>query len=265
MSDFKFNIEEYLERIKFEGRVSDTFECLKAIHHAQHMTIPFENFDICLGKNINLEPADIFQKLVKNKRGGYCFELNGLLLLALQSIGFQARAVLGRVHTKGEPTGRGHFISLVTLNEKNWIVDSGFGSESPSFPIPLVCNQVFTSNNQTFQLVNSNLFGYMLQSKDGSEWKNLYSFDLNHVCAGDIEYGNHYTSTSPKSFFTFSRTAALPIENGMITLLNHNLKKVINGKEENIELEEKPSYIKMLEKEFGIELEAKIEDLKPIK
>lgn len=264
MSDFKFNINEYLKRIKFDEKVSNTFEDLKAIHHAQHRTIPFENFDICLGKGINLDSSTIFQKLIMNKRGGYCFELNGLLLMALKTIGFEARALLCRVHIKGEATGRSHLISLVTINEKNWIVDSGFGAETPSFPIPLVCDQIFRSNNQTFQLLSSDLYGYMLQTKNGDEWKNLYSIELNHVCAGDIEYGNHFTSTSPKSFFTTSRTAALPVENGMITLFNHNLKKVINGKKENILLEENQSYISIIEKEFGIELDVKIEDLKPI-
>ena len=264
MNDFQFNQEEYLQRINYKGSVSNTFECLKALHHAQHTIIPFENFDICLGKAIHLEPEAIFEKLVKNKRGGYCFELNGLLLMALQSFGFEARALLGRVHIKGKPTGRGHFVSLVTINEQNWIVDSGFGGESPRFPMPFICDEVVTSGNQTLRFIKDELFGYMLQGKKEDEWINMYSIELNHVCQGDIDYGNHFTSTSPKSFFTTSRVAALPTENGMITLLNHNLKKVINGVEENILLEEDETYLRTIEKEFGIVIDAKIEDLKPV-
>ena len=123
MSDFIFNKDEYLKRINFEGTISNNFEFLKSLHHAQQRTIPFENFDICLGKNINLEPEALVQKLIKNKRGGYCFELNGLFLLALKSFGFKARALLGRVHITGEPTGRGHQVTLVAIEGKKWLVD----------------------------------------------------------------------------------------------------------------------------------------------
>lgn len=264
MSDFIFNKDEYLKRINFLGAISADLDFVKAIHHAQHRTIPFENFDICLRRNINLEPKALVQKLIKNKRGGYCFELNGLLLLALKSFGFEARALLGRIHKTGEPTGRGHQVTLVVIDGKKWLVDAGFGGESPPVPIPLVYNEPVSFENQTFQLIESNLYGFMLQSKHEKEWKNLYSFDLNHVCPGDIEYGNHFTSTSQNSFFFTARVAALPVENGAITLFNNEIKKVINGKEEIILLEEGQSYLNTIELEFGIVIDAKYEDLKPI-
>ncbi len=262
MNDFIFDKEEYLKRINFEGTIANNYESLKSIHHAQHRTIPFENFDICLGRNIKLEPKALVQKLVKKKRGGYCFELNGLHLLALKSFGFDARALLGRVHTTGEPTGRGHQVSLVSIEGKQWVVDLGFGSESPSIPIPLVYNEPVSFKNQTFQLIESKLYGYMLQTKQENDWINLYSFDLNHVCPGDIEYGNHYTSTNQNSFFTSSRVAALPIENGTVTLLNNKLKKIVNGMEYTALLDEDQSYLNILKQEFGIVIDANFEDLK---
>lgn len=82
MSGFTFNKEEYLNRINFDGKVSINFECLKSIHHAQHTTIPFENFDICLGRNINVDPESLVHKMVRNKRGGYCSELNASFISA---------------------------------------------------------------------------------------------------------------------------------------------------------------------------------------
>ncbi|RNL90389.1 arylamine N-acetyltransferase [Sinomicrobium pectinilyticum] len=264
MDNFSFNRDEYLKRINFNGRISDNFEFLKSIHRAQHRTIPFENFDICLGRNINLEPDVLVEKMVKNKRGGYCSELNGLFLLALKSFGFEARTLLGRVHLKGKPTGRGHRVTLVTIEGEKWLVDTGFGVDTPPVPIPLTCDRPVSFEDQTFRLKESSLYGFMLQSKHDTDWKNLYSFDLNHVCAGDIEYGNYFTSTHPRSFFVSSRVAALPVENGMISLFNMELKKRINGKEEKIFLEAGESYIHVLEQEFGIVLDAKYEDLKPL-
>lgn len=262
MSDFTFDKEEYLKRINFSGKVTDDFTFLKSVHHAQHRSIPFENFDICLGRNIHLDPKSIVQKLVKKNRGGYCFELNGLLLMALRAFNFKVRPLLGRVHLSGEPSGRSHQILLVTINHQRWIVDSGFGAESPPLPIPLTYNQPVTYKNQTYRLIDSKLFGYMLQSKQGDSWKNLYSFDLNHVFDIDIKLGNHFTSTSPDSFFVNARMAALPIKDGMLTLHNYKLKKVINGREKIIQLQDDSSYLNILEKEFGIQIDVDYKDLK---
>ena len=265
MSEYTFDQDEYLKRINFNGTPSQDFEFLKSIHLAQHRTIPFENFDICLGKAIDLEPQALVNKIIKNKRGGYCFELNGLFLMALKSFGFEVRALLGRVHLSEIPTGRGHQVTLVSIDGKEWIVDLAFGSNTPITPIPFICNQPISFESRTYRIIASELYGYMLQSMLGEEWQNLYSFDLSHVCQNDIGHGNHYTSTCQKSFFTFSRIAARPVEYGMTSLFNYNLKKIIHGVEENIIIEEGQSYIDMLNKEFGIELKAKYEDLNRLK
>lgn len=265
MSDFTFDKQEYLNRIHHHHNISVDFESLKSIHHAQHLNIPFENFDICLGRNIQLNPATIFQKLVRQKRGGYCFEVNGLLLMALKSFGFEARPLLGRVHLSEEPTGRSHQTALVTIEGKSWLVDLGLGAESPLIPIPFVSHKPVSFKNHIYRLIKSELFGYILQSKQDQSWKDLYSFDLSHVFDIDIKYGNYYTSTNPDSFFVNARMAALPIENGMLTLFNDRFKRVIDGKEEIIFLKDDPSYLEVLEKEFGIEIDAAYEDLKPLK
>jgi N-hydroxyarylamine O-acetyltransferase len=101
----------------------------------------------------------------------------------------------------------------------------------------------------------------MLQAIKDNIWKNLYSFDLEYVHLGDIEYGNHFTSTHHSSFFTSSRVAALPLNNGKITLLNHTLKTTINGKETETELPKGQSYINALKTHFGIELDASYDQL----
>jgi N-hydroxyarylamine O-acetyltransferase len=261
MKEFDFNRNEYLKRINYAEKITISLSCLKAIHHAQFHTIPFENFDIWLGKGIDITPEAIFQKLVKKKRGGYCFELNGLLLMALRSFGFDARALLARVHTRERPSGRGHQIILVTIKDKQWIVDAGFGSDTPRIPLPLEIKQPVSHNGQRLRLIKSKEFGYMLQAIKDNIWKNLYSFDLEYVHLGDIEYGNHFTSTHHSSFFTSSRVAALPLNNGKITLLNHTLKTTINGKETETELPKGQSYINALKTHFGIELDASYDQL----
>ena len=98
MNHTVFALEPYLQRLHYAGDIQPTEDRLEALHRAQAYTIPFENFDILLGRGISLDPSALYDKLVHHARGGYCFELNGLFLMALQAVGFEARALLARVH-----------------------------------------------------------------------------------------------------------------------------------------------------------------------
>lgn len=264
MTAFKFDAAKFLHRINHPGGVDASLESLKSLQVAQLRSIPFENFDICLGREIKLAPAELFNKLVEHQRGGYCFELNGLFLMALQHFGFRARPLLGRVHITGTPTGRGHQISLVNLDEQDWIVDTGFGSGTPQEPIPLVANQQRTINGKPTRLMADKHFGYMLQTQTDGSWNNLYSFDLSHVCDGDIAYGNHYTSTNPDSIFTYARVATLRTQKGLITLLNHTLTTTEGDQVIETQLPDGPDYLEALEQHFGIKLEEPYDSLKKL-
>ena len=90
MNDFKFDPQAYLERLNHTKEISVSLECLRELHYSQLFTIPFENFGIVLRHGIHLAPEKLFDKLVHHQRGGYCFELNGLFLMALQNFGFEA-------------------------------------------------------------------------------------------------------------------------------------------------------------------------------
>jgi N-hydroxyarylamine O-acetyltransferase len=151
--------------LNYSGDIQPTEGCLEALHRTQVSTLPFENFDILLGRGIALAPTALCHKLVHRARGGYCFELNGLLLMALQAIGFEARALLARVHLTGTPSGREHQLTLVTLQGRDWIADVGFGGFGPRAPLPLECNRPTTHEGQTFRLMEAGPFGVMLQAQ----------------------------------------------------------------------------------------------------
>lgn len=207
MATFEFDRNAYLQRINYSGETTPTLNTLNALHHAQFYNIPFEDFDIQLGRGIDLAPGAIFEKIVHQMRGGYCFELNGLFLMALQAFGFDVRPLLGRVHITGTPTGRGHQVELVTIEGEQWIADVGFGAGTPRTPMPLEVDRPTSHDGQTVRLVNSEPWGIMLQELINDEWMNLYSFDMNHVCQSDIDYGNHFTATHPSSLFVFARVS----------------------------------------------------------
>jgi N-hydroxyarylamine O-acetyltransferase len=260
----KFESDPYLERIRFPRRVRVTDEGLEALHRAQVSTIPFENFDILLGRGVSLDPLDVFRKLVLRSRGGYCFELNGLFLMALQSFGFEARPLLARVHRSGTPMGRGHQISLVTVRGRHWIADVGFGSPHLPAPLPLEIGHTATLDGRDFRLAGAGPFGVMLQTLNKGLWQDLYSFDDGYVCPGDIAYGHHFTSTHPGSLFTSARVAALPSPDGRVSLFNRTLRIITGEAEAVAELAEGPSYLGALKDHFGIDLDAPYEALPPI-
>lgn len=255
MSEFQFNMAAYLDRLQLKRAGKPDIECLKHIHRAQHCHIPFENFDIVLGKNIDLAPPAIFNKLVQRNRGGYCFELNQLLLMALQHLGFEARALLARVQLREPPSGRGHQISLVTIDQQQWIVDAGFGSQTPCEPLPLVLGKELRVKDQCLKFTEHPDYGIMLCAKKEGQWSPLYSFDFTVVCQGDIDYGNHYTSSHPNSTFTQSRVAAIATEHGMCTLLDDMLTEYIGDQKHQHQLAQGAQYITALEQYFLIELD----------
>ena len=208
-------------------------------------------------------------KLVQQKRGGYCFEVNGLLLLALQALGYEARALLCRVHTNGQSTGRTHQIILVSLAGQEWLMDVGFGGNTPNVPLPLQLGAQASGFGMRYQLAEDADLGYVLScaaeaAGDKGEWEPLYSFDLGHVTSSDIELGNYYTSTSPESFFTSARVAVLTVPDGQVVLLDDCLKLRHEGKETQLQLSDDESYLQALDKYFGIELEAEYVALAPL-
>ncbi|THB80211.1 MAG: arylamine N-acetyltransferase [Desulfobacteraceae bacterium] len=264
MASFKFDLETYFNRIDYSGGTDISLNTLTDLHHAHFHAIPFENFDILLGRGIDLDPRAVFNKLVLMKRGGYCFELNGLFLHALLSLGFEARALLARVHLTGTPSGRGHQLELVSIDGKDWVVDVGFGLNSPRRPLSIEMDKPLSEDGRTIRLTDGGHFGIMFQALENGEWKDLYSFDLGYVFAPDIAYGNHYTSTHPDTFFTNSRVAGIPFTGGGITLMDRTLKITQNGRQDVQILPDSPAYLDAVTKHFGIELDAPYGDLKPM-
>ncbi len=118
----------YLDRIGYRGPVAPTLECLTGIHRCQALNVPYENLDVQLGVPVGQDIGPIFDKIVNQRRGGWCYEMNGLLGWALREIGFDVMRVTGAVHRRdrGDSTLGNHLVLLVRL-EKTYIADLGLG------------------------------------------------------------------------------------------------------------------------------------------
>jgi len=247
-------LQDYLQRVGLSAPPSVDEIGLRRLQWAQSSAIAFENLDIQLGRAIDLSAERLVQKLIYSKRGGYCFELNGLMLLVLQSLGFEARPLLARVHLGDTPSGRTHQINCVTVDAGQFIVDVGFGAGGPRCPIPLQEGVIESDIGIMYRLQRRAPWGWMLETKE-QEWKDSYSFELDHVIPIDIEVSNHYCSSSPSSQFTQARMASLPGKAGRISLRNHTFTRQKYGQTTVEQWPPGPEYIELLEQHFGISLD----------
>src|SRR5690349_18713825 len=83
------DVSAYLTRISYDGPVEPTLPVLHGLHLAHLRSVPFENLDIHLGRPISLAEEQLFAKVVGQRRGGFCYELNGLFAALLREIGYE--------------------------------------------------------------------------------------------------------------------------------------------------------------------------------
>lgn len=243
---------------------SATLDGLKALHRAQIRKIPFENLDIHLGREIDVSRPAIFAKTIGRRRGGYCFELNELMFSALEAFGFATRWGLARVHLSGRPSGLQHQYSLAHLDGVDYLVDVGFGGQSPRAPLAVVLDAVQMADYRKYRFTLAQPFGIMLQDWWEDGWRNLYSFDGRPVFDIDRIQGNFSTSKHPTSFFTFVKSASIQTADARFSLLETRLTHETAHGVTETPIPPGEAYLEILETVFGIELDASFDDLKPL-
>ncbi len=259
-----FDLDAYLARVGLAGTLAANASGLETLQRAQLTRIPFENFDILLGREISLEPAQLFDKLVRHARGGYCFELNGLLAQALEALSYRPRACLARViFGRGSPGSRTHQVIVVHANGRDWLVDAGFGGPGLRAPLLLETDREALQDGDRFRLHLDEQFGYILQKSIDGVWADLYAFDLLPALPHDFYMANFFMSHWPQSYFRLNRVASLQRPRGRRTLLNFTLREEDDGRLSRRELQPGAGYMTALMECFGIELDAGYTDLLP--
>jgi N-hydroxyarylamine O-acetyltransferase len=196
-----FELDRYLERI---GLSATPVPGLAAVHRAHVTRIPFENLSPYRGLPVSLEPDALTQKLVEQRRGGYCFEHNLLLKLALESIGARVEPLLARVRNGQPALPAGpltHLLLRVGLNGALWHADVGFGQGTLLEPIPFGPGGPYEQSGWRYRVVSEDGL-LVLQTATDAGWRDLYAFSPVPVQPVDIEVSNWFTSTHPDSRFT---------------------------------------------------------------
>ncbi|MFZ0382208.1 MAG: arylamine N-acetyltransferase [Solirubrobacteraceae bacterium] len=195
------DLEAYLSRIGLGSPPEQPG--LAELHRAHVVAIPFENLDPRRGVPVSLEPDDLEDKLVRRRRGGYCFEQNLLLKAALDAQGaevdlFLARVRLGR--PAGTPRPRTHLVLRVRADGRDWHADVGFGRGTLLEPIPFGTGGPYEQSGWRYRVIQDGP-ELVLQTGQDAEWVDLYGFVPDPVPFIDVETSNWFTSTHPRSPF----------------------------------------------------------------
>ncbi|MEU6505037.1 arylamine N-acetyltransferase [Streptomyces sp. NPDC046942] len=210
----QFDLDAYLDRIGRPGGRQPGLETLRGVHLAHALSLPFENLDPLSGRAPSLAPGDLMAKMIHGPRGGYCYEHNTLMWLALEALGFRVGGLAARV-VLGAPTPwsrpRTHMMLRVEVpgEPEPYLADVGFGaSGSLLVPIPLITGSESEGAGRRHRLLPLPSEGPLdlleLQAYDRQErdWVGQYAFTLEPFAASDYEVFNWHVGTNPRSPFT---------------------------------------------------------------
>jgi N-hydroxyarylamine O-acetyltransferase len=217
----------YFERIGYHGPRAPGLDVLHGLTAAHTQAIPFENLDVLLGRGIQLGFEAVFDKLVRRRRGGYCFEQNGLFLHVLEALGFAATPLSARVR-RDRPRDfippRTHMFIRVMLDDTAWLTDVGVGAASLTSAIAFDTETEQATSHEPRRIVRE-AGRYFHQIRLGDGWEDVYEFTGEQMPPIDREVGNWYTSTHPQSGFKSRLTVARAGTQGRrYTLLNREFK-----------------------------------------
>jgi len=216
------------------------------------LSVPFENLDILLGHLIELSLPSFYEKIVKRRRGGFCYELNGLFGWLLEQLGFKVDILSVRVFNGVQPGPEfDHLILLVEL-EEHLVADVGFGD---SFLEPLLfgTDEEDVQHHSSYRLTASG-FDKVLQRKRESDWETQYAFSLTPRRLSEFSSMCHYHQTSPESHFTQNAICSLATTKGRITLSNNRLIVTTGGQHREQEVNSEEEYRARLKIHFDIDL-----------
>jgi N-hydroxyarylamine O-acetyltransferase len=230
----KNQLEKYFQRIgldyrTFEGLPLD-FSMLCQLQYAHVITVPYENLDILKGIPLSLAPDALYQKIIVNHRGGYCFELNGLYGALLRSLGFGVTDCFAR-YLRDEPAipKRRHRVLMVEAEDGKFLCDIGIGQPAPRHPVRMARGLRQSQFGEAYKFEKEDFLGWVLYDLYKGEWRKFFSFteepqlDIDYVCA------SAWCELHPDSPFNKAEIIAVKTGDGRKTLDGRTFKIFAGG------------------------------------
>jgi N-hydroxyarylamine O-acetyltransferase len=245
------NLDQYLQRIKYSGSLKPNLETLVGVHRHHLLHITYENLDVHFGRTLELDPARAFEKIVLENRGGWCYEMNGLLAWALNELGFDVQLLACAV---GQTNASANHLALKVNLERPYLADAGFGNGLLE-PIPLEPG-VYVQQSRAFRLEqNGTHWKFQMPSLNLGAIGNSFDFTLEPQNIEDFQARCTYLQTSPESGFVRVVVCHRMTEQGVQSLRGAVLQTITNGIETSRTLETQSDYDTVLRDVFDLHLE----------
>lgn len=248
------DLDAYFERIRWRGRARADLDTLAGLLRAHMARIPFENLDVLCGRRVRLDLEGLQGKLVAARRGGYCFEHATLFAAVLEALGFRPRHHAARVviHAARADVPRTHMFLTVPLAAGTFVVDPGFGSLAPPFPVPLAGGGEASLAQATHAMVRDGP-RWTLRARSGDRAVDAWVSTLEEENARDFEMANHYVSTHPDSGFVNRLMLRALTDDGRVTVMNREVTHWRAGETRTWQLADRGELRDLLGRHFGFD------------
>ena len=246
------DIQAYLDRIGFRGVPRVDLETLRGLHRGHSFAIPYENLDVQLGRPLTTDPAAAFEKIVTHRRGGWCYEMNGLLGAVLQEIGFNVTRLAGAAMRKdrGDDAIGNHLVLLVDL-EGPWIADVGFGDGSRD-PYPLREGPI-VSDGYAYDLARLDADWWRLTNHPFGGAPN-FDFTLEPADPARLAFKCHELQTSPESGFVLNAVAQRHAGEEIRLLRGRSFRRLTPRGPNDSLIDSAEAFVALLKQEYDLDL-----------
>ena len=247
------NREKYLRRIGIEKtEIKPTAENLRLLQRQHLLHVPFENLDIHWNRPILLGSDKFYNKIIGEKRGGFCYELNGLFNELLKEIGYKTKIISARVFN-GKDFGEeyDHLAILMEIGDEEFLTDVGFGNFTAE-PLRFVLDEEQEDPNGAYKIIKRDDEYFEVVEKKGESWESEYIFKDSERDLQEFSEMSEFHQTSPESHFTRGKLCTLMTENGRKTLTDRKFIKTESGEKTETEISSEEGFNEILEREFNI-------------
>jgi N-hydroxyarylamine O-acetyltransferase len=251
----QIDFDAYLARVGWRGSLRADHATLARLLGAHMARVPFENLDVLLGRGIRLDLASVQDKLVRAKRGGYCFEQATLFAAVLERIGFSLTRHTARVVLVAprDASPRTHMFLVVTLPEGKFVVDPGFGALAPSMPVPLGDRRVVRAGDEAHWMARDGDV-WVLRAQTPDKVVDCWITTLDRDNAIDFEVGNHFTATYHDSPFVNRIMLRALTSDGRVSVMNRDVTFRRGDAVERLQLADRTALRALLNAHFGFDL-----------
>jgi N-hydroxyarylamine O-acetyltransferase len=254
--DTEFDLDGYFARIEWGGTTVATLETLAGLLRAHMRHVPFENLDVLLGRGIELDLPALQHKLIRARRGGYCFEHATLFAAALEALGFAPVRHAARVVLLAPSTAvpRTHMFLSVPLPEGTFVVDPGFGSLAPEVPLPL--DEAAAGKDADSHCMARLGRDWVMRARRDGEVIDCWVSTLEAENRIDFVVANHYVATHPTSAFRNRLMLRALNDAGRVSVMNRDVTITEGRTSRTMQLADRRALRALLVTHFGFDLPA---------